>query len=308
MTELDPLISTVNFENYQTTKPPSKINNNTMHQNNSDNNLRGLPHTAAIATNGSRRQLFYRDRIPSHSMTSNSQDYTNTHLHQNSPIVTTIDSTDSESEYNNNNNYIDEGLPPQPQGLPPPRELHENYSHRLHRNSLAQGHQNFVVGGVHGRYRDYGGTLIEVPEEVYAVRKAALTVLDPITYCWLILTIGFSTSVALGAAKWTNKLGSLPYWAIFLPAWLSHLGIIIIHVLSARALSKFISEANENRQRQDSTDHLDRVEYLPLLQRSLKFGLKTGVLCFITFIFEVLLYIRLIQIQLPWRKHTSHCG
>ena len=35
------------------------------------------------------------------------------------------------------------------------------------------------------------------------------------------------------------------------------------------------------------------MEYLPLLQRSLKFGLKTGVLCFITFIFEVLLYIRL---------------
>ena len=184
MTELDPLIPTVNFENYQTTTPPSIINNNTMQQHNSDNNLSGLPPTAAIATNGSQRQLFYRDRIPSHSMTSNSQDYTNTHHLQNSPIVTTIDSTDSESEYNNNN-YIDDGLPPQPQGLPPPRELHENYSQRLHRNQVAQGHQNFVVGGVHGRYRDYGGTLIEVPEEVYAVRKAALTVLDPITYCWV---------------------------------------------------------------------------------------------------------------------------
>lgn len=66
-----------------------------------------------------------------------------------------------------------------------------------------------------------------------------------------------------------------------------------MHILSARALSKFISEANENRQRQDSTDHLDRVEYLPLLQRSLKFGLKTGVLCMVVFIFEVLLFIRL---------------
>ena len=99
--------------------------------------------------------------------------------------------------------------------------------------------------------------------------------------------------MALGAAKWTSKLSSLPYWAIFLPAWISHGGIIIMHILSARALSKFISEANENRQRQDSTDHLDRVEYLPLLQRSLKFGLKTGVLCFIIFIFEVLLFIRL---------------
>jgi hypothetical protein len=53
---------------------------------------------------------------------------------------------------------------------------------------VAQGHQNFVVGGAHGRYRDYGGTLVEVPEEVYAVRQAALTVLDPITYCWVSLS------------------------------------------------------------------------------------------------------------------------
>lgn len=66
-----------------------------------------------------------------------------------------------------------------------------------------------------------------------------------------------------------------------------------MHIMSARALSQFISEANENRQRPDSTDHLDRVEYLPLLQRSLKFGLKTGFLCFVIFIFEILLYIRL---------------
>lgn len=105
--------------------------------------------------------------------------------------------------------------------------------------------------------------------------------------------MGFTISVALGAAKWTSKLGLLPYWVIFLPTWLSHGGIVIMHIVSARALSKFISEANENRQRQDSTDHLDRVEYLPLLQRSLKFGLKTGVLSFIIFIFEVLLFIRL---------------
>ena len=109
----------------------------------------------------------------------------------------------------------------------------------------------------------------------------------------LILTIGFATSVALGAAKWTKKLEYLPYWAIFLPAWVSHGAIVFMHTLSARALSKFISEANENRQRPDSSDHLDRVEYLPLLQRSLKFGLKTGVLCFVVFIFEVLLFIRL---------------
>ncbi|KAL7546906.1 hypothetical protein ACHAWF_010233 [Thalassiosira exigua] len=178
-------------------------------------------------------------------------------------------------------------------GVPPPRQLHADYSHRLHRNQVEQGRNNFVVGGAHGRYRDYGGTLIEVPEEVYAVRKAALTVLDPITYCWLILTVGFSISVAMGAAKWTSKMDALPYWAIFAPTWAAHVGVFFLHISSARALSKFISEANENRQRQDSTDHLDRVEYLPLLQRSLKFGLKTGVLCFVVFAFEVLLFMRL---------------
>jgi hypothetical protein len=65
------------------------------------------------------------------------------------------------------------------------------------------------------------------------------------------------------------------------------------HVRSAQALSRFIAEANENRQRPDSTDHIDRTEYLPLLQRSLKFGFKTGLLSFCTFVFEVLLYIRI---------------
>jgi len=230
-------------------------------------------------------------------MPSESRDYSRTNV----PVTASSDSTDSSEPYNDGMmgglGMAGGGglhpLPPPPQGLPPPKQLHADYYHRLHKNQVAQGHHNFVVGGAHGRYRDYGGTLIEVPEEVYAVRKAALTVLEPITFCWLILTIGFSTSVALGAAKWTSKLSSLPYWVIFLPAWASHGGIVIMHILSAKALSKFISEANENRQRQDSTDHLDRVEYLPLLQRSLKFGLKTGVLCFVIFIFEVLLFIRL---------------
>ena len=72
--------------------------------------------------------------------------------------------------------------------------------------------------------------------------------------------------------------------------WLSHFGLLICHILSARALRSFISEANENRQRLNSTDHLDRTEYLPLLQRSLKFGLKTGVLSFFLFIFEITFY------------------
>jgi hypothetical protein len=65
-----------------------------------------------------------------------------------------------------------------------------------------------------------------------------------------------------------------------------------LHVLSARALAAFIAEANESRQRPDSRDHLNRTEYLPLLQRSLKFGLKTGILSLCFFLFEILMYVR----------------
>uniref|UniRef100_A0A7S4QJC8 Uncharacterized protein n=2 Tax=Ditylum brightwellii TaxID=49249 RepID=A0A7S4QJC8_9STRA len=93
-------------------------------------------------------------------------------------------------------------------------------------------------------------------------------------------------------ARWTLLLPDLAYWVVLLPSWLSHIGLLICHILSARALTIFISEANENRQRHDSTDHLDRTEYLPLLQRSLKFGLKTGVLSFCVFVFELLMYTR----------------
>lgn len=135
--------------------------------------------------------------------------------------------------------------------------------------------------------------LLELPEEIFAVRKAALTVLDPLTYTWLVVAIGFAISVALGMSRWTSLLPNIPYWFILLPSWFSHVGLLICHILSAKALSTFISEANDNRQQQDSTDHLDRTEYLPLLQRSLKFGLKTGVLSFSVFVFELLLYLRL---------------
>ena len=75
--------------------------------------------------------------------------------------------------------------PPERARLPSPRQLHEDYSHRLHRNQVAGGRRNFVVGGAMGRYRDYEGELVEVPEEVRAVRTAALTVLWPLTYCWV---------------------------------------------------------------------------------------------------------------------------
>lgn len=135
--------------------------------------------------------------------------------------------------------------------------------------------------------------LLEIPEEVYAVRKAALKVMKPLIASWLVITVGFAISLLLGMARWTNLMTDLPYWFILLPSWGSHVGLLMCHIKSARALSKFIAQANENRQRPDSTDISDRTEYLPLLQRSLKFGLKTGMLSFCIFIFEVLLYIRI---------------
>lgn len=94
-------------------------------------------------------------------------------------------------------------------------------------------------------------------------------------------------------ARWTGLLPSIPFWFVLLPCWSSHVGLLWLHILSAQALSAFIAEANDGRQRPDSTDHFNRTEYLPLLQRSLKYGLKTGLLSFITFIFEILIYIRL---------------
>jgi hypothetical protein len=109
----------------------------------------------------------------------------------------------------------------------------------------------------------------------------------------LIVSIGFALTVLLGMARWINLLSNLPYWFILLPSWLSHLGLFWCHISSAKALSSFIAQANESRQRPDSSDHLDRTEYLPLLQRSLKFGLKTGLISFAIFVFEILFYCRL---------------
>ena len=113
------------------------------------------------------------------------------------------------------------------------------------------------------------------------------------------MSVGFAISLLLGMARWTELIHDLPYWFILLPSWGTHVGLLVCHVKSAQALSSFISEANENRQRPDSTDPLDRTEYLPLLQRSLKFGLKTGVLSFCTFIFEVLMYVRVARGTVP---------
>jgi hypothetical protein len=115
----------------------------------------------------------------------------------------------------------------------------------------------------------------------------------------LVVSVGFAITILLGMSRWTQLLPDLPYWFVLLPSWFSHAGLLWCHVRSAQALSRFIAQANENRQRPDSTDHLDRTEYLPLLQRSLKFGLKTGLLSFCTFLLEVLVYIRIANGKMP---------
>jgi hypothetical protein len=109
----------------------------------------------------------------------------------------------------------------------------------------------------------------------------------------IIVTVGFSLTVTFGMARWTRLLPEIPFWFILLPSWGAHVSLFWLHILSARELSTFIADANDSRQRPDSRDHLNRTEYLPLLQRSLKFGLKTGVLSFFVFCFEILVFIRL---------------
>jgi len=137
--------------------------------------------------------------------------------------------------------------------------------------------------------------LLEVSPGVIRVRKGALTVFIPLTHTWLVVSGGFVLGSALGMAKWAGVLGGIPYFLVLLPFWLSHLGLIICGVMAARALACFIAEANNNRAMQDSSDHFDRTEYLPLLQRSLKFGLKTGLISVDVFIFEIFVYIKLIK-------------
>lgn len=115
----------------------------------------------------------------------------------------------------------------------------------------------------------------------------------------MVVSVGFALSVLFAMARWTELLENLPYWFILLPSWLSHVGLFYCHLSSAKALSIFIAEANDSRQRSDSRDHLDRTEYLPILQKSLKFGFKTGLISFGIFILEILVYLRLAKGTLP---------
>lgn len=66
--------------------------------------------------------------------------------------------------------------------MPSPQHMHNDY---MQRHSPANPALD-TASRTHGRIiRTDNGALVEVSEEVYAVRKAALAVLDPITYCWV---------------------------------------------------------------------------------------------------------------------------
>ena len=122
------------------------------------------------------RQLFHRqaDKIPDLSLDSK-----NGHLSDATSSESSLgDVAQSHSEQQRDTVIT-------ASGQPPPEQLHADYSYRLHRAHIRAGHRNVVIGGTHGRYRDFNGTLIEVPEEVFAVRKRALTVFYPLTFCWV---------------------------------------------------------------------------------------------------------------------------
>jgi hypothetical protein len=135
----------------------------------------------AVAAAHPSRQLFYRqaDRIPEIAPESRSSHLFGASSSDSSAAA--IISQSQSSEQQGQETFIH----PLSGGLPSPEQLHADYSYRLHRAHVRAGHRNIVVGGTHGRYRDYNGTLIEVPEEVFAVRKKALLVFYPLTFCWV---------------------------------------------------------------------------------------------------------------------------
>jgi len=178
-------------------------------------------------------------------------------------------------------------------------QIHRTYGSSFHNEQQSVQNESTMQHSRNGSYRTANPLQnrlldeMDVPYEIFAVRKSALKVLEPLTHTWVLMSMGFAITSGLMISRILHILPTLPYWIIFTPSWISHFLLLLSHLKAGRALSTFITEANENRQRPDSTDHIDRTEYLPLLQRSLKFGLKTGTLCFLFLLFEILLYLNL---------------
>lgn len=157
------------------------------------------------------RQLPYIDRLP--QLPSESRDYSRTNV----PVTSTESSESSSSpvlqpssihlpqtpqqhHHQQQHNFAFDStrlgapgpLPVQPSLVVPPRSspqhTHNDYNN-MQRNLHSPATSNNALDSAtrtHGRFiRTDDGALIEVSEEVYAVRQAALAVLDPITYCWV---------------------------------------------------------------------------------------------------------------------------
>lgn len=141
--------------------------------------------SAAVATRGTSRQSFYRDRIP--QLPSESRDNARNNLRGN----VSTESSDSSASDPHGGTAIHPSQTSQfpahdgihPQRMPSPQHNEYGTSHRRQSPGSPA-----LESRTHGRFiRTENGALVEVSEEVYAVRRAALAVLDPITYCWVRL-------------------------------------------------------------------------------------------------------------------------
>lgn len=142
--------------------------------------------SAAVATRGTSRQLLYRDRIP--QLPSESRDYTRNNLRGD---FSTESSDSSAADQHHGGTALH---PPQTPQYPAHDGINSQRMPTSQLNEYATSHRRQSPGSpalesrTHGRIiRTENGALVEVSEEVYAVRRAALAVLNPITYCWVRL-------------------------------------------------------------------------------------------------------------------------
>jgi hypothetical protein len=178
---------------------------------------------AARAARGGSRQPFYRDRIP--QLPSESRDYSRANV----PVTSTESSDSSASDHQlgsihhpqagstqhyQQQQFAYDGNLRGPPGMmpmhntsqmPSPQQMQHDYQMQRQRHSPANPALESTAR-THGRFiRTDNGALVEVSEEVYAVRKAALAVLDPITYCWVSIVFTHKTCHAVFLSYLTSN-------------------------------------------------------------------------------------------------------
>eukprot|EP00956_Cyclotella_meneghiniana_P014629 scaffold22033_cov39-Cyclotella_meneghiniana.AAC.2 len=211
------------FEGGTRRSPPSPPNNPMhfpQHQQADPADEDSNDSAAARANNNPRgatsRQQLYIDRLP--HLPSESRDYSRTNV----PVTSTESSESSSSpilqpssihpqhtpqqqqqRHHQRQHFAFDStslgapgpLPVQPSFVVPPRSSPQHHVHNDYNNRHSPATGNNALDSAprtHGRFiRTDDGALIEVSEEVYAVRQAALAVLDPITYCWVRAMVTF---------------------------------------------------------------------------------------------------------------------